>query len=1236
MSDPPKLFSQPIPKMSSLQPTKTALRNRLKIGWNNGTISRSAYTGLLRLVEFTNSKLKLKDISKKVTIALTDKHIITNTKDLNQMSSFEISARAHPHTNRGNLYEQHTLTPLADFNELETFKTANQTKIRNFIQRQLQAKGAIKVWAQLAIDGRMRGESCPLYCGYEAQRILVSGDITGFINTMFEAFQRKMDGTSYFEAERITRLDLHVAPYTPLTGARKANLPDWLANKKALINIDNKDDRCLEWALLSAMYPAEKDGQETYKYKKHLGELDFRTIQFPVAVKDIARVEEYNNIKINLYGVEENSKKIFPLHPSKPHVGTDFIPLLIYEGHYMWIKNWNRLVSTQGANKHICPICIGHSCNSQENLNKHMETCAKFDAVRTKMPDEGTTISFKNNAHSNRVPVVVYADFESICVGLESKGENTEKYQEQKPASCRWRIKLADGVEIPSLETDGDYVGTDVVKVFVKAMRDLSAKCFPFFKEPPFKRVEWDGDKEAYDNATECAYCKLPFSMDKVPHKDDPTKFYFPKKKVPDHDHLTGRFRMALHQDCNFKAGRNEYERFIPVVFHNLRGYDAHHILRELAQDAEPDEIDCIANTSEKYLSFTIKKPQTVPLRFIDSVQFMPSSLEELIKNNRADPKAVHTAMDELPEIIRETKGTFPYDWFDSLEKLKHTAVPSKLDFFNKLSNKHVDDDDYDTIKRVWCETNCQTWKDYHDWYLKADVFGLCDVFESFRNLSLKTYGLDPCYYYGAPGLAWDAMLKHTGVTLDLLTDQDMYMFFERGIRGGISVQSHRYYKAERDTSHILYTDANNLYGWAMCRNLPQDNFEWIPQPTLDSYLHNPDTIPENCTLQVDFETPEELHDYFNEYPPAETMTINESMISPKSRELLQGNAFIEGKKLCGTLLPKKDYVIHAEKLKRLIAQGHRLTKVSKGVSYRATDWMRPYIELNTSLRSKCITDFEKDFYKLMNNSVFGKTMENVRKYSNFKLVRTDKFQKYVNRADFKRAINFGEHLSGIDRRTTEVKLNKPVYVGQAVLDLSKLLMNQLHYDVMKSQFGERAKLLMTDTDSLVYGIESSDITTELSNIKEHFDFSNYPKYHPLYDDSHKAQVGLLKDEEGGRTIEEFVGHRAKVYAYHVTNGCHACSNKGCKILGAHTHDKSKAKGISKSVVKSELKFDVYKRVLETNITDYRIVRTLTSNKHRIYAQATNKKALSAYDDKRWILEDGITTRAYGHYLNRE
>ena len=177
--NPPEFFSQPKSRMPSLQPSKTALRNRLKIGFGNGTITRVAYTGLLRLVEYTNSKLKLKALSKKLSIAISDKHRLTNTKDLNDLSSFELSAKAHPHPKRGNLYEQFTLTPKQNFNELEAFKTYHQVKLRNFIQSQLQAKGRIKAWAQLAINGewtqsyrRAVAAAAPAFSHFCARRLI--------------------------------------------------------------------------------------------------------------------------------------------------------------------------------------------------------------------------------------------------------------------------------------------------------------------------------------------------------------------------------------------------------------------------------------------------------------------------------------------------------------------------------------------------------------------------------------------------------------------------------------------------------------------------------------------------------------------------------------------------------------------------------------------------------------------------------------------------------------------------------------------------------------------------------------------------------------------------------------------------------------------------------------------------------------------------------------------------------
>ena len=245
--------------------------------------------------------------------------------------------------------------------------------------------------------------------------------------------------------------------------------------------------------------------------------------------------------------------------------------------------------------------------------------------------------------------------------------------------------------------------------------------------------------------------------------------------------------------------------------------------------------------------------------------------------------------------------------------------------------------------------------------------------------------------------------------------------------------------------------------------------------------------------------------------------------------------------------------------------------------------------------------------------------MENVRQYSNFKLVRPDMIRKYLNRADFKRFVEFGDNLYGVDRRSTKVYLNKPIYTGQAILDLSKVKMNELHYLVIKKNFGDRATLLMTDTDSLVYGIESPDVNKELIKFAEFFDFSNLPEKHELFDTSRKDVVGLLKDEVKGKKTAEFVGLRAKCYSLTDENGVST----------------SKAKGVSRDVVKDKLKLAQYREVLFSGVSNYQKVRSLVSHEHRIFAQESNKKSLSAYDDKRWILEDGITTRAYGHYMNK-
>ena len=236
----------------------------------------------------------------------------------------------------------------------------------------------------------------------------------------------------------------------------------------------------------------------------------------------------------------------------------------------------------------------------------------------------------------------------------------------------------------------------------------------------------------------------------------------------------------------------------LPVLFHNLQGYDSHLFIKQLAKVS--GELTCIPSTEEKYISFSktiivdtyySKRmgkpfPKNFEIRFIDSFKFLQASLADLVKNLKSsDFKNLNRVIKHNSSLVTR-RGVYPYDYVTSINKLKETKLPLKEDFYSKLYDEEISDKDYQHTIHVWKTFNCQTLQDYHD-YLKSDVLLLADVFEKFRKTCLKHYKLDPCHYYTAPGLAWDACLKETKQELELLKDYDMLMMFEQGIRGGIS-----------------------------------------------------------------------------------------------------------------------------------------------------------------------------------------------------------------------------------------------------------------------------------------------------------------------------------------------------------------------------------------------------------------------------------------------------------------
>ena len=290
---------------------------------------------------------------------------------------------------------------------------------------------------------------------------------------------------------------------------------------------------------------------------------------------------------------------------------------------------------------------------------------------------------------------------------------------------------------------------------------------------------------------------------------------------------------------------------YIPIVFHNLSGYDAHLFIKELAALTD-GSMGIIAKNTEDCISFSIKvevnkyidengieRLKEIELRFIDSFKFMSSSLDSLI-NNLACGGEQFFGFEEYNEnqyklLIK--KGIYPYEYMNDWDKFKETKLPPKEAFHSKLNMTGVSEEDYEHAKRVWKEFGLKDLGEYHDLYLKTDVILLANVFEAFRKVCLKNYGLDPAHFYTAPGLAWKACLKKTRIRLELLLDPDMLSMFERGIRGGITQSINRWAKAnnpymgsefvpDKPTRYLQYLDANNLYGWAMSQPLPTSGFK--------------------------------------------------------------------------------------------------------------------------------------------------------------------------------------------------------------------------------------------------------------------------------------------------------------------------------------------------------------------------------------------------------------------------
>jgi len=485
-----------------------------------------------------------------------------------------------------------------------------------------------------------------------------------------------------------------------------------------------------------------------------------------------------------------------------------------------------------------------------------------------------------------------------------------------------------------------------------------------------------------------------------------------------------------------------------------------------------------------------------------------------------------------------------------------------------------------------------------------------------------------------------------------------MHSMIEKGIRGGVSsVMGDRYVKAnnkyvnpkcdyykildtyEKDKileqmklpveqrdfrqqlkiNYLLYVDANNLYGYAMSQQMPCRSFKWM-EPTkenVEMILKTAKDSSEGYILEVDLEYTDKERTKKFPLAPENSIPLLEDL-SDYQKEL-NGNKASKINKLMCTVKDKNSYVIHYSNLQFYLNHGMSLKKstecptgVHRIISFVQESWLKVYIELNTKKRTKALTNFEKDIYKLLNNAFFGKTMENVRKRVNIELVTSDvQLKKMASKPTFKAVKKFTENFVAVHKHRTQVKLDKPIYLGFCILELSKLLMYETFYNVFQPKFNDLSLLYM-DTDSFVFNIYTKDVYEDLKELSHIMDFSEYPTDHPLYDVTNKKIVGKMKDELSGDIMTEFIAIRSKCYAYKTQNG----------------NNTKKCKGVQKLSVPN---IDKYKKCLFEKETFNVENTTMRNFNHEMYIQKTNKLALNPYDDKRYICADGIKTLPLGY-----
>ena len=599
-------------------------------------------------------------------------------------------------------------------------------------------------------------------------------------------------------------------------------------------------------------------------------------------------------------------------------------------------------------------------------------------------------------------------------------------------------------------------------------------------------------------------------------------------------------------------------------------------------------------------------------------MRFQTASLEKLTESLK-DDDYIHLKK-HFPNhwMLLKKKLAYPYEYYKTLEDYEK-PIDELLEsvnktYFSKTKNKIPDQEEIDRTNEFIRLFNIKNGRELTELYCKADVILLADIFEKFIKLSISEFGINRLYHISLPGTTWSNGLKYTKIELELIKNVDLFQMFESGIKGGISgIFGDRYIESDNNTV-ILHVDMNNLYGFAMLFHLPVGNFQIyennsITECFINKVLNTHDCSDTGYVFIVDLIYPDNIKYKSKNFPYCpENKTLNPVNYTEYMNEHEPKPHRPTSKLICDQT-NKEYYIVHCRNLKFSLRMGMIIKKVHRIVSFDQSLWLSKYIDYNTQKRAQADSDFIKDYHKNLICSFFGKTMEDVRNRIKVEFVKdTDerKIFKYQSRLDFNGIHKSYQDYDSYTFKSNVVKMEKPIYLGFCILELSKLLMYETYYDKLQKYFGvDGIQIHYQDTDAFIMSIKTTDIVNDLSNLQHQhkmFDFSNLNKEHKLFSNEFKKIPGYLKIETPKSLyIDRVVSLRSKCYAY--TTQLDGCDNK--------------LKGIVKGY-KKKISFDQYYKCLMNQTYDKTSKQfCIRSHDHNMFLQQITKNLLSPFDDKR-------------------